>query len=61
MSIYQRYELLDIVHDGAVKTFAARQIQTGQTVAVHLLIGPSIDSQELLNKVRALTDPHERN
>ena len=57
MGIYQRYELLDIVHDGPVKTFAARQIQTGQTVAVHLLIGPSIDSQELLNKVRGLSDP----
>ncbi len=57
MSIYQRYELLEIVHDGQVKTFAARQIQTGQIVAVHLLIDPSLDSQELLKKVRALTDP----
>ena len=60
MSIYQRYELLEIVHDGPVKTFAARQIQTGQTVAIHLLIDPSPDSQELLKKVRALTDPSRK-
>ena len=36
MSFYERYELLEIVSDGPVKTFSARQVQTGQNVAVHL-------------------------
>ena len=33
MSIYDRYELLGVVHEGAVKTFAGRVIQTGQIEA----------------------------
>ena len=57
MSIYERYELLNIVHDGPVKTFSARQIQTGQIVAVHLLVNPAAEAQLLMQKVRAL--PHE--
>ena len=56
MSIYERYELLDIVNDGPVKTFRAREIQTGQIVAVHLLL-PLSDPQGILQKVRLLTDP----
>ncbi len=51
MSIYERYELLDIVNDGPVKTFRAREIQTGQIVAVHLLL-PLSDPQGILQKVR---------
>src|SRR5690606_31469157 len=35
----------------------ARRIQTGETVAVHLLIGASIEPQTLINKVRNLTGP----
>src|SRR3954468_20642677 len=57
MSIYERYELLNIVNEGPVKTFRARQIQTGQDVAVHLLVGPSIDPQTVVTRVRALEDP----
>lgn len=54
MSFYQRYELLDVLNDGAVKTFRARQVQSGQIVAVHVLIGPQ---QSLLNKVKNLAGP----
>src|SRR5438876_1134476 len=56
MSIYERYELLGIVNEGPVKTFSARQIQSGQPVAVHLLIAYT-DPQNLMQKVRALPDP----
>ena len=57
MSIYERYELLEIVNDGPVKTFRARQIQTGQIVAVHLLIAPRVIRKEFLKKCVLLTDP----
>jgi len=39
MSFYDRYELLEQVRDGAVKTFAALQKTTGLSVAVHLFAG----------------------
>jgi len=57
MSFYERYELLEILNDGPIKTFSARQLQTGQHVAVHLLIGPNTQHEILINKVRNLVEP----
>src|SRR5688572_3235432 len=57
MSFYERYELLEILNDGPIKTFSARQVQTGLHVAVHLLIGPITHHEILINKVRNLVDP----
>ena len=59
MSIYERYELLELVNDGPVKTFRARQVQTGQIVAIHLLL-PASNPQSIIQKVRTLTDPARR-
>ena len=39
MSLYDKYELLEVERDGAVKTFRARQIATGRVVSTHLLLG----------------------
>ena len=39
MSFYDRYELINLIRDEGLKTFAARQVATGQMVGVHLLAG----------------------
>ena len=36
VSLYERYELLDLNRDLGVKTFEAREIATGRPVKVHL-------------------------
>ncbi|MBI3278975.1 MAG: hypothetical protein HYZ57_03935, partial [Acidobacteria bacterium] len=39
MSFYQKYELLELVRDDGIKTFAARQLATNDVVAVHIFTG----------------------
>ncbi|MBC8167122.1 MAG: hypothetical protein H7Y20_14790 [Bryobacteraceae bacterium] len=39
MSFYDRYELLDLTRDGAVKTYAGKQKGTGRLVSIHLFAG----------------------
>src|SRR5688500_17347264 len=57
MSIYEKYELLGVVVDGPIKTFAARQAQGGREVAVHLLLGAANQHRSLIDSVRNLPEP----
>ncbi|HWE52983.1 MAG TPA: hypothetical protein VG273_24540 [Bryobacteraceae bacterium] len=50
MSLYERYELLDLNRDIGVKTFEAREIATGRPVRVHLFVQPSAPLQAALLK-----------
>lgn len=50
MSLYERYELLDLNRDIGVKTFEAREIATGRPVKVHLFVQPSAPLQAALLK-----------
>lgn len=50
MSLYERYELLDLSRDIGVKTFEAREIATGRPVKVHLFVHPSAPLQAALLK-----------
>ena len=50
MSLYERYELLDLNRDDGVKTFEAREIATGRPVKVHLFVRPSAPLQAALLK-----------
>ncbi len=50
MSLYERYELLDLNRDIGVKTFDAREIATGRPVRVHLFVKPSAPLQAALLK-----------
>lgn len=50
MSLYERYELLDLNRDIGVKTFEAREIATGRPVKVHLFVHPSAPLQAALLK-----------
>ena len=50
MSLYERYELLDLTRDIGVKTFEAREIATGRPVRVHLFVKPSAPLQAALLK-----------
>src|SRR5579871_2554159 len=45
LSLYERYELLDLNRDLGVKTFEAREIATGRPVKVHLFEHPSAPLQ----------------
>jgi hypothetical protein len=50
VSLYERYELLDINRDDGVKTFEAREIATGRPVKVHLFVRPAAPLQAALLK-----------
>src|SRR6476660_984007 len=50
LSLYERYELLDLNRDRGVKTFEAREIATGRPVKVHLFVHPSAPLQAALLK-----------
>ena len=50
MSLYERYELLDLNRDIGVKTFEARELATGRPVKVHLFVHPSAPLQAALLK-----------
>ncbi len=50
MSLYERYELLDLNRDDGVKTFEAREIATGRPVKVHLFVRPAAPLQAALLK-----------
>lgn len=50
LSLYERYELLDLNRDMGVKTFEAREIATGRPVKVHLFVHPSAPLQATLLK-----------
>ena len=50
MSLYERYELLDLNRDDGVKTFEAREIATGRPVKVHLFVRPAAPLQTALLK-----------
>ena len=50
VSLYERYELLDLNRDIGVKTFEAREIATGRPVKVHLFEHPSAPLQAALLK-----------
>ena len=50
MSLYERYELLDLNRDDGVKTFEAREIATGRPVKVHLFVRPGAPLQAALLK-----------
>ncbi|MEO8051393.1 MAG: hypothetical protein ABI833_13330 [Acidobacteriota bacterium] len=57
MSLYERYELLDLNRDIGVKTFEAREIATGRPVRVHLFVHPSAPLQAaLLKAIEKLPD-----
>ena len=61
MSLYERYELLDLNRDIGVKTFEAREIATGRPVKVHLFVHPSAPLQAaLLKAIDKLTAEHLR-
>ena len=58
MSLYERYELLDLNRDDGVKTFEAREIATGRPVKVHLFVRPSAPLQAaLLKAIGHLSEP----
>jgi hypothetical protein len=57
MSFYERYELVDLTRDGAVKTFSARQKSTRREVSVHLLSGAGQAQRSLLDRLIALPGP----
>jgi hypothetical protein len=50
VSLYERYELLDLNRDLGVKTFEAREIATGRPVKVHLFEHRSAPLQAALWK-----------
>jgi hypothetical protein len=50
VSLYERYELLDLNRDDGVKTFEAREIATGRPVKVHLFVRPAAPLQVALLK-----------
>ena len=50
VSLYERYELLDLNRDDGVKTFEAREIATGRPVKVHLFVRPGAPLQAALLK-----------
>jgi hypothetical protein len=50
VSLYERYELLDLNRDDGVKTFEAREIATGRPVKVHLFVRPAAPLQAALLK-----------
>jgi hypothetical protein len=50
VSLYERYELLDLNRDLGVKTFEAREIATGRPVKVHLFEHRSAPLQAVLLK-----------
>ena len=62
MSLYERYELLDLNRDIGVKTFEARELATGRPVKVHLFVHPSAPLQAaLLKAIDKLPDePRQR-
>ena len=57
MGFSDRYELLEILRDDGIKTFAARQIATGRAISVFLLTGVQPEmARELLDQVQSLKD-----
>ena len=60
MSLYERYELLDLNRDDGVKTFDAREIATGRPLKVHLFAHPFAPLQIALLKAIAQLPEAER-
>jgi hypothetical protein len=60
VSLYDRYELLDLSRDLGVKTFEARQISTGRPVKVHLFEHRSAPLQAALLKAIDSLSAEER-
>jgi len=62
VSLYERYELLDLIRDLGVKTFEAREIATGRPVKVHLFVHPSAPLQAALLKAidKLSEEPRQR-
>ena len=50
VSLYERFELLDLDRDDGVKSFAAREIPTGRLVKVHLFVHAAAPIQAALLK-----------
>jgi hypothetical protein len=50
VSLYERYELLELDRDDGVKTFQGREIATGRPVKVHLFVAPASPYQAQLWK-----------
>ncbi len=50
VSLYERFELLDLDRDDGVKTFKAREISTGRPVKVHLFVHADAPIQVALLK-----------
>src|ERR1039458_4111290 len=57
MSLYKRYELIEPIPGGTVKSFKARQISTGRDVWVYLLVG---GEEALQRQVRAVAAEKRR-
>jgi tetratricopeptide (TPR) repeat protein len=56
MKRFYKYELLDIVRDGSVTTYSAREIASGSPVLFHM-VAPGMDAtarEDLLGKARSL-------
>ncbi|MBL8232677.1 MAG: hypothetical protein JNL98_29535 [Bryobacterales bacterium] len=58
MSLYQKYELLEPLHDDGVKTFRGRDNASGRAVEVHLFLGQAGKAEppvELMEEVKRLS------
>ncbi|MBI3209096.1 MAG: hypothetical protein HYZ37_09385 [Candidatus Solibacter usitatus] len=58
MSIYEKYDLMEVLRDDGVKSFQALEKDTGRAVELHLLAGqPGVTEPpyELLEMIRTLT------
>jgi len=57
VSLYERFELLDLDRDDGVKTFEGREISTGRPVKVHLFVHADAPIQvALLKAINRLPD-----
>lgn len=60
MSFYDRFELLDPVRDDGIKTFQARETETGRMLEAHLFVRPRApESVALLAKIDRLPDSEQ--
>ena len=60
MSIYQKYELLELKKDDGVKTFLAKHIASGRPVLAHLFVTPGSPDQRALLKLVDELQENER-
>jgi len=61
MSFYKKYELIDVLRDDGVKTFQAKEIESGRLLEVHLIVGIPGKSDPPYSVLEAIrTIPPER-